>query len=176
MRVKWNGRHGSRFCENRIGHFSRVGCALFNDQASGYDRARAVANDAFRGLTLTGIGSGVRAVAKGIGKAISKARASRGGNTVIGKVDDLAPNNLRPGERTLLDKLPHQGNPRANWKQNSSVLRTEIRKNRPIRDASSHLPDNHPKVRGSFLGAERNLLKNQGWTFDRSTGFWNPPK
>ena len=51
-----------------------IGCALFNDQASGYDRARAVGHDALRGLTLTGIGSGVRAAAKGVGKAISKAR------------------------------------------------------------------------------------------------------
>ena len=42
---------------------------LFNDQASGYDRARAVANDALRGLTLTGIGS----AAKALGKAASRA-------------------------------------------------------------------------------------------------------
>ena len=51
-----------------------IGCALFNDQASGYDRARAVGHDALRGLTLTGIGS----AAKGIGKAISKARPPKG--------------------------------------------------------------------------------------------------
>ena len=54
-----------------------IGCALFNDQASGYDRAWAVARDVGRGLTLTGVGVGVRAAAKGIGKAISKARAPR---------------------------------------------------------------------------------------------------
>ena len=49
---------------------------LFNDQASGYDRARAVAHDAFRGLTLTGIGSIAKAAAKGIGKAASRATKS----------------------------------------------------------------------------------------------------
>lgn len=26
------------------------------------------------------------------------------------------------------------------------------------------------------LGAERNLLRNHGWTFDKSTGLWNPWK
>ena len=50
-----------------------IGCALFNDQASGYDRAWAVANDALRGLTLPGVGI----AAKGIGKAVSKARATK---------------------------------------------------------------------------------------------------
>ena len=59
------------------GCFKGIGCALFNDQASGYDRAWAVARDVGRGLTLTGVGVGVRAAAKGIGKAISKARAPR---------------------------------------------------------------------------------------------------
>jgi hypothetical protein len=92
--------------------------------------------------------------------------------TVIGKVKDL--DNLAPGENTLLKHLPDQGNPRANWCQNSSVLRQEIRKGHPIRDASLN-PDGTLKVYpASFLEAERNLLINQGWTFDPSTGLWSP--
>ncbi len=56
---------------------------------------------------------------------------------VIGKVDDLnAPGAIKPGENTLLKHLPNQGNPKANWKQNSSVLRQEMNKGKPIRDAS----------------------------------------
>ena len=90
----------------------------------------------------------------------------------IGKVDDL---KGIPRNQTLLDDLPNLGNPKANWKQNSSVLRKEMNKGNPIRDASAHLPDNHPKVKGSFLGAERNLLRSKGWSFDKSTGLWSPP-
>jgi len=56
--------------------------------------------------------------------------------TVIGKVKDLAPENLRDGESSLLDRLPDQGNPQANWQQNSGVLRQEMGKGLPIRDAS----------------------------------------
>ena len=52
-----------------------IGCALFNDQASGYDRAWAVARDVGRGLTVPGVGIAARATfraAKGIGKATTK--------------------------------------------------------------------------------------------------------
>ena len=90
----------------------------------------------------------------------------------IGKVDDL---KSIPRNQTLLDNLPNLGNPKSNWKQNSSVLRKEMSKGNPIRDASAHLPDNHPRVKGSFLGAERNLLRSKGWSFDKSTGLWNSP-
>ena len=109
-------------------------------------------------------------------------RFTRAGR-VIGRVDDLtAPGALKPGERTLLSRLPDKGNPKANWKQNSSVLRNEMRSGQPIRDASAHKPDNFPvptaqnpnrTVRQTFTGAERNTLRNKGWTFDGQ--YWNPP-
>jgi RHS repeat-associated protein len=102
---------------------------------------------------------------------------------VIGRVDDLtAPGALRPGERTLLSRLPDKGNPKANWKQNSSVVRDEMRNGQPIRDASAHKPDNFAvptpsnptrTVRQTFTGAERNAFRNKGWTFDGQ--YWNPP-
>ena len=76
--------------------------------------------------------------------------------------------------RDLLDRLPDQGNPKANWKQNSGVLRQEVRKGQPIRDASVDSAGNLRDNTG-FLRAERNLLENQGWKYDPSTQTWNPP-
>ncbi len=89
-------------------------------------------------------------------------------NIVIGRVKDLR--DLEPGERSLLDRLPNQGSPRANWQQNSGVLREEMARGRPIRDASPG------DTGGRFLNAERNLLRSHGWTFDPQTNYWKPPK
>nr|VFK22545.1 MAG: Haemagluttinin repeat [Candidatus Kentron sp. LPFa] len=101
-------------------------------------------------------------------KAVSKVKK---GTTVIGRTDDLKnPKNLKNGEQSLLDRLPDQGNPKANWKQNSNVLRQEMSKRSPIRDVSPG------DTSGQFLNAERNLLRNQGWTFDSKTNYWMPPK
>jgi len=88
--------------------------------------------------------------------------------TVIGRVKDLQ--KLGPGEKSLLDRLPNLGNPKANWQQNAGVLREEMRLGRPIRDASPL------DKTGQFLNAERNLLKERGWMFDEATNFWMPPK
>ena len=87
--------------------------------------------------------------------------------TVIGRVKDLQ--DLGPGEQSLLDRLPDLGNAKPNWSQNSSVLRQEMNRGLPIRDASPG------DTGGQFLNAERNLLQNRGWTFDPETNFWNPP-
>ena len=94
--------------------------------------------------------------------------------TVVGKIKDLG--DLAPGENTLLKHLPDQGSPRSNWRQNSSVLRQGIRKGKPIRDASLNADGTLKNYPGSFLEAERNLPRNQGWTFDPSTGLWSPLK
>jgi hypothetical protein len=99
-------------------------------------------------------------------KTVGKTVASKNETTVIGRVKDLQ--NLNKGERSLLDRLPYQGSPRANWKQNSGVLRQEIAKGKPIRDASPG--DNS----GQFLNAERNLLKNHDWSFNSKTNHWKP--
>jgi hypothetical protein len=87
--------------------------------------------------------------------------------TVIGRVKDLK--DLQPHEKSLLDRLPNLGNPKANWAQNSGILRQEMERGLPIRDASPM------DTAGQFLNAERNLLVDRGWTFDRLTNFWNPP-
>ncbi|MGH8487326.1 MAG: hypothetical protein ACREXS_00235 [Gammaproteobacteria bacterium] len=93
------------------------------------------------------------------------------------------PGALKPGEYTLLDRLPNLGNPKANYYQNMSVLREEMRKGVPIRDASAYKPDSflaptelNPSrtIRQTFTGAERNQLTNKGRTFDGEN--WNPPE
>ncbi|GJM11129.1 MAG: hypothetical protein DHS20C11_34050 [Lysobacteraceae bacterium] len=107
--------------------------------------------------------------APGVGKAgawLLKG-VEKGGNLVIGRLKDLK--NLRNGERSLIDRLPDQGSPQANWNQNSGVLRQEMARGKPIRDASPG------DTSGQFLNAERNLLRDRGWTFDPVTSYWFPP-
>lgn len=107
---------------------------------------------------------------------------NKGGGAVIGRMDDLtAPGALRPGEYTLLDRLPDLGSPKANYYQNMSVLRQEMRAGRPIRDVSDADTALAPTklnptrtIRQTFTGAERNQLTNRGWTFDGE--YWNPPR
>lgn len=96
------------------------------------------------------------------------AKATSDATTAIGRVKDLQ--KLSPGEKSLLDKLPYRGDPKSNWQQNAGVLREEMRAGKPIRDASPG------DTSGQFLEAERNLLKDRGWSFDSQTNHWLPPK
>ena len=85
---------------------------------------------------------------------------------VIGRVKDLQ--KLGPAEKSLSNRLPDLGSPKLNWKQNSGVLREQMKRGLPIRDASpGHVP---------VLNAERNLLRTHGWSFDSRTNLWMPPK
>ena len=118
-------------------------------------------------VSATGVGYGVRVAAKAGIKGAYRSRA------VIGKLEDLE--SVGEYEHTLLKHLPNQGSPRANWKQNSSVLRQEMRKGQPIRDSSAKADGTLDKNTG-FLRAERNLLENHGWRYDPSTRTWNPPR
>jgi RHS repeat-associated protein len=102
--------------------------------------------------------------------------ATGSGSTVVGKVKDLQ--SLGPGENSLLKHLqPNLGTPQANWTRNSGVLRREMAKGLPLRDASVD-----PKTGalidypGSFLNAERHLLRSRGWTYDPATTLWSPPR
>ena len=152
---------------SKIGSAGAVGAA---ESAS----ARAVVQ-----LQTTTAFRAVRELAKATG---SRSAAER--TAVIGRMDDLTPPGaLRAGEYTIADKLPNLGSPRANYYQNMSVLREEMRRGVPIRDASAMKPDSFPvptllnpdrTVRQTFTGAERNLLGNRGWTFDGQ--YWNPSK
>jgi RHS repeat-associated protein len=91
-----------------------------------------------------------------------------GGRLVIGRGGDLSKSGaLNKGERIL--KWPPTGSAKSEWRKNSSLLRQEMNKGRPIRDAS---PGND---KGMYLNAERNLLKDRGWTFDSKANYWLPP-
>ncbi len=93
---------------------------------------------------------------------------------VIGKVADLnKPGALQPGERKL--DLPNQGSPKANWAQNSSKLREAMNEGNPIRDAAVN-KDGTLRDNTGFLRAERNELRNKGWTYDKKTTTWNAPQ
>ena len=92
------------------------------------------------------------------------------GNTpAIGKMKDLnTEGKVLDGEFKIADYLPDKGNPKANWKQNSGVLRSVMNENVPIKDVSPFPMDN-----AGFLGAERNLLQSKGWVY--KDGYWYPP-
>ena len=142
------------------------------------------------GIDLAASAVGLASPIPGTGLAIKAARAAdkvgdvaqlAKGNAVIGRMDDLtAAGALKPGEYTLGDRLPNLGNSKANYYQNMSVLREEMRKGVSIRDLSK--PDTalaptklNPQrtIRQTFTGAERNQLRNKDWTFDGE--YWNPP-
>ncbi|MCB9920801.1 MAG: hypothetical protein H6822_01395 [Planctomycetaceae bacterium] len=76
------------------------------------------------------------------------------------------------GDRFLY--LPNQGSARANWTQNSSRLRAEMRSRMPIFDSYIDGSGNLIRTHG-FLNMERILFINRGWTFNPSTGAWHPP-
>jgi len=102
---------------------------------------------------------------------------------VIGRMEDLEnPKLVYPGENKVADLLPRRPTPQENYYQNMSVLRYVMRPGNPIRDASKMRPDSHPAplkdwperlIRQSFTGAERNTLRNRGWTFDGE--YWRAP-
>lgn len=106
--------------------------------------------------------------------AMAKGKAAAENKVVIGKLDDITAVKLRNGERSLVDQLPDLGNVKSNWQQNSSVLRQEMRRGLPIRDASVDSAGNLIQNRG-FLRAERELLRNHGWTYDPDSQLWSPP-
>jgi RHS repeat-associated protein len=106
--------------------------------------------------------------AKGAGNAGLIDSVKSGKTPVIGKMKDLE--TVGTKEIRVADYLPNKGDPKLNWQQNSSVLRQVMNEGKPIRDASPF----SGKITNDFLGMERNLLQNHGWTYNN--GFWLPPK
>ena len=94
----------------------------------------------------------------------------QGKTAAIGKMADLnRPGALNGNQFKVADYLPDMGTPKANWHQNSGILRSIMRLNQPIYDVSPY-PMSMSKA--GFLGLERNLLQNNGWTY--SNGYWYP--
>jgi hypothetical protein len=145
------------FCLEIMGHILENHAAITGDPCEA-QAASSVANGFQTAAAIVGI--------------VQLGRAAVGITTVIGKVADLG--KLRSGEQSLLDQLPNLGSPKANWYQNSSVLRREMSLGNPIRDASVDGAGNLINNTG-FLRAERNLLLNHGWTYDSATTLWSPP-
>ena len=87
---------------------------------------------------------------------------------VIGKMQHLKNYELQPGEYKLADLLQDLGSPKANWKQNSSVLRKVMQSGRPIKDIS--VMNGKLISNTGILSLEREILSSHGWIF--SNGYW----
>jgi len=149
--------------------------------ASDAEKAFAVGSFALGTIDPSGATRAVRVADRVVDTTIALRQAERvaesalEGRIVIGKLDDLK--SVDAGERTLLGKLfGDLGSPKANWARNAGALREEMAKGLPIRDASVN-PKTGELLRspGSFLEAERNLLKDRGWNYDPKTTSWVPP-
>ena len=83
---------------------------------------------------------------------------------VIGKKIELEGYKTATNEKHILKEMPNRGSFKANWKQNSSVLRKYEKAGYDIKDIGTQ--------NTGFLKAERNLLENRGRTFDSKTKKW----
>jgi RHS repeat-associated protein len=98
--------------------------------------------------------------------------------TVIGRFNKDAGEivGLRAGEKSLVRHFADLGSFKANWAQNAGIVRREMSKGLPIRDAAVNLKTGELiPYPNSFLNAERSLLLERGWSYDRATTLWMPP-
>lgn len=66
--------------------------------------------------------------------------------------------------------------PRALYRQNMGQLRDAMRSRRPIRERDPDFRRGSEATEGGrFLKAERDLLEDRGWSFDKASGYWHPP-
>jgi hypothetical protein len=91
---------------------------------------------------------------------------------------------VKMGDRTL--NFPPQGSAKADWKFNYGMLRTEMKKGKPIKDQyvkplsgglqeAREWNDKEKRFDGQFLEAERRYLEGSGWEYNKNNGMWNPP-
>jgi hypothetical protein len=86
----------------------------------------------------------------------------------LGRMEDLKGITR---SQTILDDLPNLGSPKANYYQNMSVIRRNLREGVTFKDASWFRPNSElaptlswptRTVGQTFYGAERNLMQNRG--------------
>jgi YD repeat-containing protein len=136
------------------------------------------------GEALFALGLALLRAAATNGPAITAEMAAPGGGAaagvptrtlVIGKVAELG--ELGANETSLLPRLtPKLATPKANWLRNAGALREEMAKGKPIRDA--HVTADGELIKetqNTFLNAERKLLEDRGWTYDKQSRTWKPP-
>lgn len=116
------------------------------------------------------IGEGVGSVVmKGVSLAF-KGLAAKTSTSIkyLGRPEDL---KSIPRSQTLIDDLPYLRTPKANYYQNMSVVRKNLREGVTFKDASWFRPNSEPAptlswptrtVGQTFYGAERNLMQNRG--------------
>lgn len=102
------------------------------------------------------------------GPALSVVPESSSTIKYLGRMDDLA--NI-PREQTILDELPNLGSHKANYYQNMSVIRRNLREGVTFRDASFFRPNSelaptllrpNRTVGQTFFGAERLFMRSRG--------------
>ncbi len=134
---------------------------------------------------FTGVGGLLKGAATSIVGLVAEEEAPEATTYVIGTMEDLrAPGALTSGETSVASQIPYppEATPGERWAANSSNLRQIMAEGRPIKDISAPEaglrppgvlgPGNEPE--NELLNAERNLLRNHGWT--RAGSYWYPPR
>jgi RHS repeat-associated protein len=120
------------------------------------------------------IRSGLKAADEGGDAAKVANTTEKGGLNLFkwGKDATTKADGWKEGDYMLY--LP-KGGSKANWAQNSSRLREEMGKGRPIYDSYRDPVTGQQISTKGFLNAERNLLESRGWRYDSATGAYHPP-
>ncbi len=126
------------------------------------------------------IGVGVGWATLGLGAAASKSGqpsvrpgSNRGGLNLFKSGDSTSTKATGWQDGDYFLRLPDQGSAKANWYQNASRLRSEMRSGNPIFDSYRDPVSGQQIPSKGFLGAERNLLENRGWRYSQETGAYS---
>ena len=119
--------------------------------------------------TEMAVGDGAAKVFEGAASLLLKGASKTITNIkYLGRLEDL---KGIPGSQTLIDDLPNLGSPKANYYQNMSIVRRNLREGVTFKDASWFRPNSElaptlswptRTVGQTFYGAERNLMQNRG--------------
>jgi hypothetical protein len=143
--------------------------------AAGAHSVAAAARVAAKQVVEEVVGAPASFQLKGSSAAKNAAQAERGGLNLFkwNHPTSTTATGWREGDYFL--HLPNQGSTKKNWIQNSSRLRTEMRKGNPIFDSFREVATGQQIPTRGFLNAERNLLETHGWRYNPQTGAYYPP-